>query len=85
MASYNPASASYIVDPGDYVIRVGDSSRNTHVAAKINLASAWKTEQLANEETRCRRRRRHELKSDPANFYTYPTDAPRSLPHLRSH
>ena len=74
LASYNPASASYIADPGDYIIRLGDSSRNTHVAAKINLASAWKTEQLANEETD-QTTGANELKSSPANFYSYPTEA----------
>src|ERR1700712_4549600 len=73
MASYHPSTASYVADAGDYVIRVGDSSRNTHVAAKINLASAWKTEQLANEETD--QTPANELKSDPANFYSYPAEA----------
>ncbi len=49
MASYDDASASYVMDAGDYVIRVGDSSRTTHVAAKIRLAKTLTTEQVAHE------------------------------------
>ncbi|WP_125709080.1 glycoside hydrolase family 3 protein [Companilactobacillus zhongbaensis] len=49
MASYDTNSASYIMDPGNYLIRIGNSSRNTHVAAVLNLPNKVTTEQLANE------------------------------------
>ncbi|MCH4009561.1 glycoside hydrolase family 3 protein [Companilactobacillus sp.] len=49
MASYDTNSASYIMDAGDYIIRVGNSSRNTHVATVLNLPEKVTTEQLANE------------------------------------
>ena len=39
MSSYDDASAAYVMDAGDYVVRVGDSSRDTHVAAKLRLAA----------------------------------------------
>ncbi|MQS89776.1 glycoside hydrolase family 3 protein [Companilactobacillus mishanensis] len=49
MASYDTSTASYIMDAGDYIIRIGNSSRNTHVAAVLNLPEKVTTEQLANE------------------------------------
>ncbi|MCD8380091.1 MAG: glycoside hydrolase family 3 C-terminal domain-containing protein [Lachnospiraceae bacterium] len=39
-ASYDENSASYILEAGDYVVRIGNSSRNTHEAAVIRLAEA---------------------------------------------
>ena len=49
MASYDTATSSYIMDPGQYLIRVGNSSRNTHVVAALNLPSKVTTEQLSSE------------------------------------
>ncbi|WP_053084464.1 glycoside hydrolase family 3 protein [Companilactobacillus ginsenosidimutans] len=49
MASYDTATSSYILDPGQYIVRVGDSSRNTDVAAVLNLSSKVTTEQLSSE------------------------------------
>ncbi|MCD8068392.1 MAG: glycoside hydrolase family 3 C-terminal domain-containing protein, partial [Lachnospiraceae bacterium] len=39
-ASYDEKSASYILEAGDYVVRVGNCSRNTQAAAVIRLAKA---------------------------------------------
>lgn len=47
MGSYDVDQAAYIMEDGDYIIRVGNSSRNTHVAAKLNLAADQITEQYS--------------------------------------
>ena len=49
MSSYSEDYASYIMEDGDYVVRVGNSSRNTSVAAVIGLDSNVFTEQLSNQ------------------------------------
>lgn len=49
MSSYSEARASYIMEAGDYLIRVGDSSRNTEVAAVITLDETAVTEILSNQ------------------------------------
>ncbi len=48
MASYDEETARYVLEPGDYVVRVGNSSRNTHVGAVITLDDLAVTEQLSN-------------------------------------
>lgn len=73
MASYDSAKAAYTLEPGDYVIRVGDSSRSTSVAAVVRLDGMVTTQQLTNEEDD--RTVDTELRSDPADFYSYPTEA----------
>ncbi|MET8274928.1 MULTISPECIES: glycoside hydrolase family 3 protein [unclassified Streptomyces] len=70
LAAYDESRAAYVMDAGDYVVRVGNSSRNTHVAARLNLAKTVVTEQDHTElndqapDT--------ELTSSPKDFYTYP-------------
>lgn len=49
MSSYVTAKAAYIMDPGDYIIRVGDSSRSTKAEAVIRLNQEVITEQLSNQ------------------------------------
>ena len=49
MASYSEEKAAYELEAGDYVIRVGDSSRNTEAAAVIRLDQTVITEQLSNQ------------------------------------
>ena len=48
MGSYDTDKAAYVMEDGDYIIRVGNSSRNTHVAGKINVAEDTITEQYSN-------------------------------------
>ena len=48
MGSYDTDQAAYIMEDGDYIIRVGNSSRNTHVAAKLNVSQDIITEQYSN-------------------------------------
>lgn len=51
MSSYSEEKAAYIMEDGDYIIRVGNSSRNTEVAAVISLDADTITEQLSNQLT----------------------------------
>lgn len=44
MSSYSEDKAAYIMEAGDYVIRVGNSSRNTTPAAVLT----WMKKQLQN-------------------------------------
>lgn len=48
MSSYSEDKAAYILEAGDYIIRVGDSSRDTEAAASISVDKTVVTEQLAN-------------------------------------
>lgn len=48
MASYCEKCASWVMEPGKYYIRVGNSSRNTSVAAVIDLENKAVVEQLKN-------------------------------------
>ena len=49
MSSYSMDRAAYILQPGTYVIRVGNSSRNTVPAAVLTLDDTVVTEQLSNQ------------------------------------
>ncbi len=48
MASYDEERASWVLEKGSYVIRVGNSSRNTAVAAVLELEGEAVTEKLSN-------------------------------------
>lgn len=48
MASYSEKEAAWILEPGEYIIRVGNSSRTTHIAAVLTVDAEKKTEQLKN-------------------------------------
>lgn len=73
LSSYDVARAANVLDAGDYVIRVGDSSRSTHVAAKLGLDKTAVTEQLSHQEDQAKPAT--ELTSDPAKFFTYAGEA----------
>ncbi len=51
MASYSEEQAAYIMEEGDYIIRVGSDSRSTSVAAVLSLDETAVTEQLMNTFT----------------------------------
>lgn len=72
MSSYYEDGAQWALDAGDYIVRVGNSSRDTEVAARLHLGERTVTEQLANELDE--NVPATELVSDPANFYSYPTE-----------
>lgn len=48
MSSYDEAKAAYVLEDGNYLVRVGNSSRNTEVAATIKLDKDVITEQCQN-------------------------------------
>ena len=48
LASYEPESASMILDKGDYYIRVGKNSRSTRIAAFVTVQDVIVTEKLKN-------------------------------------
>lgn len=73
MSSYDESKAAYVMAAGDYLIRVGDSSRNTSVTAKVRLRSTVVTEKLStqfDDQTVA-----DEWTADPRNFYSYPGEA----------
>ncbi|PZE88016.1 glycoside hydrolase family 3 N-terminal domain-containing protein [Curtobacterium sp. MCBD17_008] len=72
MASYDQEKATNVMEAGDYVIRVGDSSRNTTVAAKLRLGATTTVEQLSNQLDD--QAPATERTSDPADFFTYPDE-----------
>ena len=49
MSSYSMDKAAYILEKGDYIIRIGNSSRNTAVGGVLTLAEDKITEQLSNQ------------------------------------
>ncbi len=49
LASYDEEKAAYVMEPGDYIFRVGNSSRDTEAAAVISLDAEAVTLQLKNE------------------------------------
>ena len=51
MSSYDEAKAAYVMEDGDYIVLVGDSSRNTKVAGVLTLDKDVVTEQLSNQLT----------------------------------
>lgn len=48
MASYNSIKSAWVLEKGQYLIRIGNSSRNTVLAAKIDLKESMITSQLKN-------------------------------------
>lgn len=74
MSSYNEEKAAYVMEDGDYVVRVGNSSRNTHVAAVLTLEEEAITEQLANTFDE-NNDQLEEMSKEGATPYTYDGEA----------
>lgn len=49
MASYDTASACWLLEPGTYYVRVGVNSRSTQIVAALNLEDEVITEKLTNQ------------------------------------
>ena len=73
MSSYSEDLAAYIMESGDYVVRVGNSSRNTSVAAVVELDEKVKTEQLSNQVVQDEPM--ETLSNEGATPYTYEGEA----------
>ncbi|MDH2413112.1 glycoside hydrolase family 3 N-terminal domain-containing protein [Nocardioides sp. CER19] len=73
LASFDQAKAQWVLDKGEYVVRVGDSSRNTQVAGRLELGATTPTELVGHELAD--QAPASELTSDPASFYSYPGEA----------
>ena len=54
MSSYDEEKAAYVMEKGDYILRIGNSSWNTKPAARLTLVDSVVTEQLANQMVRTR-------------------------------
>lgn len=48
LESYDPAKAAYVLEAGEYIIRVGRHSRDTHIAALLRLDGTAVTKQVKN-------------------------------------
>jgi beta-glucosidase-like glycosyl hydrolase len=73
MSSFDKARAAYVLDAGDYLIRVGNSSRSTKVVAKLTLPHKVTTTLVRHEQNDVAPAT--ELTSDPSAFYSYPGQA----------
>lgn len=73
MSSYSEEKAAYIMEDGEYIVRVGNSSRNTKAAAVLTLAEDVTTEQLSNQLTADREF--DELSAAGASAYGYEGEA----------
>lgn len=70
LAAYSEKSAAYVLEEGNYYIRLGTHSRNTHIAAVLHLGEDVVTEQLKN----CIQPDAdfNLIQPDMRRFYTYP-------------
>lgn len=73
MSSYDEAKAAYVMEDGDYIVRVGDSSRNTEVAGVLTLDKDVVTEQLSNQLTLDKNRK--DLSKTGKTPYSYKDEA----------
>ena len=77
LASYREADASYVLEAGDYILRMGNSSRNTMTVGVLTLGQ---TLVISRHEAICPVQKSfEELRSES---YAYET-IPDSLPHIR--
>ena len=73
MSSYDESRSAYLMAAGDYLIRVGDSSRSTAVEAKVRFDRTIVTERVSaqlDEDEPAK-----ELRANPARFFSYREEA----------
>ena len=72
LASYDEKRAAYVLEPGTYYVRIGKHSRDTHIAAALELDRLIVTEQLQNKVSAdCAF---DVLLAAPDMFYSYPSE-----------
>ncbi|SCP98858.1 glycoside hydrolase family 3 C-terminal domain-containing protein [Anaerobium acetethylicum] len=69
LASYDEANAHYLLEAGNYYVRLGNYSRNTHIVAAIHVAETIITKQVANKV--CKDSDFSTLKANESLFFTY--------------
>ncbi|MEL4505602.1 glycoside hydrolase family 3 N-terminal domain-containing protein [Luteococcus sp. H138] len=74
MSSYDEDAQAYVMDAGNYLVRVGNSSRSTHVEAKLALPRRVVTERLHSELTDDAMPD-ETLTASPQDFYSYRGEA----------
>ena len=72
MSSYDTKKSEYVMSSGAYLLRVGDSSRNTHVAAALALVRSVVTQKVNHEMDGAASS--NDLHSKAANFYRYASE-----------
>ena len=81
LASYDEGRAAWVLEAGTYFIRVGTHSRDTHIAAALELDETVVTEQLQNKlRPDCELPVIH---GEPDRFYTYLSEASEKANALR--
>ena len=76
LAAYEEASAQYLLEAGGYIVRVGDSSRNTSVAGVIDVEDEIVVSKCTNVAPNPRKATMKELKREGAKLLSeIPADA----------
>jgi Glycosyl hydrolase family 3 C-terminal domain/Fibronectin type III-like domain len=73
MSSFDTARSAYLLDAGEYAIRVGNSSRNTHIVAEVAVNGTAITQRVNHELND--QAPAPELHSSADAFYSYPQQA----------
>lgn len=71
MSSYSEEKEAYVMEAGEYIVRVGNGSRNTHIAAVGVLKEDVITEQLSNQIATEEGAEMEELSKEGATPITY--------------
>lgn len=81
LCSYDPEKESYLLEKGDYILRIGNSSRNTCVCGKIHLTEECVIRHVRNLFPKCMDF--DELRSNPAQWNApWQTDADEHTPTM---
>lgn len=81
LSSYDEERAAWVLEAGIYYIRVGAHSRDTHIAAALELDETVVTEQLQNKVRPDREL--NVVQANPDQFYTYLSEAVEKANALR--
>ncbi len=68
-AAYNENTAEYVLEEGEYFVRLGNSSRNTHIVAAVTVDTDIVCEKLSNRLSL--KKPISPISADPDKMYTY--------------